>query len=80
MRILDIGRAVADLTLWLSRVGAWIQAVGWIHIGQSADILRHVLGDLTALAAIRAPFDVAAAARILGPSNGGEPGACMETG
>jgi hypothetical protein len=80
MRIFGAKGAVADLAVQFARVGARVQAVGLVDIGQEADVVADVLDDLAALAAIQVEFKTGVATGVVDPLDGGCPGAEIQAG
>ena len=85
VRILDVGRTKAQLRIQLGGVGSdeathMAQAVGRIHISQHADVVRDRVRHLPALAGVDIDFDIAIAARVLGPLDGRYPHARVQAG
>jgi hypothetical protein len=80
VRILDIGRTVAQLAVQFEGVGVRVQAVVRIVVIQAADVVSDVRIQIAFFTAIDIPLQVAAAAQVLRPLDAGQPGARVQAG
>ena len=79
VRVLQRRRTIGQGAVDLGGVGAGVELVARVLVGEQADVVAQILGELTLVAAVQIDLGRGIATRVLDPLDARRPGAHVET-